>query len=105
MLSLLLRGEQDCEVAGALADRRRATHRARPEALERGPFVGVRRLDEQVLAVEVVVVLCVCDRGLEHLGPVARDGARREPEDRARLVYRLAADVFADEPRLARRAA
>src|SRR5215212_11934078 len=101
MLSLLLRGEQDREVAGALADRRRAAHRARAEALQGRPFVGVRRLDEQVLAVELVVVLGVGDRGLEHLAPVARDGAGREREDRARLLDRLAADVVADETRLA----
>ena len=44
MLSLLLRREHDREVAGALADPRRAAHRARAEALERRALVGVGRL-------------------------------------------------------------
>src|SRR5215208_1966282 len=105
MLSLLLRREQDREVTGALADRRRTAHRARPEALERRTLVGVRRLDEQVLAVELVVVLGVRDGRLEHLAPVARHGAGREREDRARLLDRLATDVVADEASLAGRRA
>src|SRR4051794_20000394 len=101
MVSLLLRREQDREVTGALADRRGATHRARPEALERRTFVGVRRLDEEVLAVELMVVLGVCDSRLEHLAPVARHGAGRELEDCAGLLDRLATDVVADKTRLA----
>src|SRR5215213_12004065 len=102
MVSLPLRREQDRQMAGALANRRGATHRARPEALERRTFVGVRRLDEEILAVELVVVLGVGDGRLEHLAPVARHGTGRELQDRACLLDRLAADVVADEARLSR---
>ena len=41
------RGQRDRQVAGALADRRRASHRARPEALDRRPFVGVCLPDDR----------------------------------------------------------
>ena len=44
----------------------------------------------RLVAHELVVVLGVGDRGLEHLAPVARDRARREGEDRARLLDGLA---------------
>jgi hypothetical protein len=61
-LFLVLRREQDREVTGALANPRRAAHRARPEPLDRRTLVGVHRLDVQVLANELVVVLGVRDR-------------------------------------------
>src|SRR5919202_3419154 len=104
-IGLLLRRERDREVAGALADARRAAHGAGAEALERGPLVGVHGVDAQVVADQLVVVLGVGDRGLEQLAPVARHRAGRVREDRARLLHGLAADVVADEARLARRAA
>ena len=81
---------------------RRATHRARPEPLDRRTLVGVDRLDVQVLADELVVVLGVRDRGLEQLAPVPRDRTRRVSEDSSRLLDALPADVVAHEPRLAR---
>src|ERR671936_1142379 len=101
MRSGLLRGERDREVRRALADARRTTHRARAEPLERRALVGDRGVDPQLLADELVVVLRVGDRGLEQLAPRLRRAARREREDGARLLDVLAADVVADEPRLA----
>src|SRR4051794_32890368 len=92
-------------MARALADARRAPHGARAEALERRPLVGEGGEDAQVIADELVVVLGVGHRRLEQLAPVAGRRARREGEDGARLVDRLAADVVADEPRLAGRRA
>ncbi len=59
---LFLRREQDREMTGAFANPRRATHRARPEPLDRRTLVGVHRLDVQVLANELVIVLGVRDR-------------------------------------------
>src|SRR4051794_13704584 len=102
---LLLRRERDREVARALADARRAAHGARTEALQRRPLVGGDGEDEQVVADQLVVVLGVGDRGLEHLAPVARHRAGRVREDRAGLLHGLAADVVAHEARLARRGA
>ena len=67
-----------------------------------GPSSANDLLDPQVVAVELVVVLRVGDGGLEQLAPVARDVARRDGEDRARLFDGLAADVVADQARLAR---
>ena len=84
---------------------RRATHRARPEPLDRRTLVGVDRLHVQVLADELVVVLGVRDRRLEQLAPVARDRTRRVSEDSSRLLDALSADVVAHQPRLARRRA
>ncbi len=82
---------------------RRASHRARSEPLDRRTLVGVHRLDVEVLADELVVVLGVRDRRLEQLAPVARDRTRRESEDSSRLLDPLAADVVAHQSRLARR--
>src|SRR4051812_43005675 len=87
---------------GALADTRRATHGTRAEALERRPLVGEHGGDLQVVAVEVVVVLRVGDRGLEQLLPGLCNVARGEGEDGARLLDRLAPDVVADQAGLAR---
>src|SRR5262245_18969544 len=92
-------------MAGALADPRRAAPGARAVALESRPLVGGDRRDVEVVAQQFVVVLGVGDGGLEQLAPVARHGARRVGEDRARVLHRLAADVIADQARLARRRA
>src|ERR687884_1878895 len=97
MLLGLLRGKRDREVRRALADARRAAHRARPEALERRTLVGVDRLDAQLVADELVVVLGVGDRRLQQLAPRLRRGPGRVGQDRARLGDVLAADVVADE--------
>ena len=96
------RGQCDRQVAGALADRCRASHRARPKALDRRPFVGVRLPDDQIVLEQLVVALGVCHRGLEQLAPVAGHLTRGEGEDSACLLHRLAADVAAHHARLAR---
>src|SRR3954469_3863417 len=102
MLLLLLRRERDGKVRRALADARRAAHGPRTEALEGRALVGGDGQDPQVVAEQLVVVLGVGDGGLQQLAPVLGDRARRVREDRARLDDGLAADVVADQPRLAR---
>ena len=97
--------QRDRQVARALADRRRASHRARPEALDRRPLVGVRLADDQIVLEQFVVALGVCHRRLEQLAPVARHLTRGEGEDSACLLHRLAAQMPAHHPRLARRGA
>ena len=74
LLSVLVGRERqrDRQVARALADGVARPMRARPEALERRPLVGVDLLDVQVVADEVVVVLRVRDRGLEQRSSHAR---------------------------------
>ena len=100
--SLLLGRERDREVAGALADRRRATHGARAEALERRTLVGGDRVDAQLVADQLVVVLGVGDGRLEQLLPVLARRARGVCARIARAsVDGLAADVVADQARLA----
>src|ERR1700752_538692 len=96
---LVLWREQDRQVAGSLADPRGATHRARPEALDRRTFVGVHRLDVQILAHKLVIVLGVRNRGLEQFAPILCDRTRRESEDSSRLLDGLAADVVAHQTR------
>ncbi len=71
--SLLLGRERDREVAGALADRRGATHRPRAKALEGRTLVSGDRVDAQLFADQLVVVLGVGDGRLQQLLPVLRD--------------------------------
>src|SRR6201991_736259 len=97
----LLRDKRDGQVRGALANPRRATHGARAVALEGRALVRVDREDPHLLAHEVVIVLRVGDGGLEQLRPGLGRLTRGEGEDRASLLDVLAADVIADEPRLA----
>ena len=98
-------GQCDRQVAGALGDRRRPPHRARPEALDRGPFVGVGLPDDQVVLEQLVVALGVGHRRLEQLAPIAGGLARGEGEDSASLLDGLAPQVPAHHPRLAGRGA
>src|SRR3954471_3725316 len=102
---LLLRDQLDSQVAGALADPRRATESARAVTLQRRTLVHVRLGDSKLVGDQLVVVLRVGDRGLQQLEHVARSGARRVREDRPCLVHVLAADVVDHEAGLARRAA
>src|ERR1700733_16048852 len=99
---LVLWRQQDREVAGSLADPGGAAHRARPEPLDRRTLVGVHRLDKQVLAHELVIVLGVRDGGFEQLAPILRDRAWRECQDSSRLLHGLPADVVAHQASLAR---
>ena len=92
----------DREVARALADLRRATHGARPEALERRALVGGDRVDVQLVADQLVVVLGVGDGRLEQLAPVrARPRAGVCARIARASVDGLAADVVAHQARLA----
>src|SRR5919107_997375 len=104
-MSGVLRRELDGQVAGALADARRAAHGPRAEALDRRTGVREHGVDLEILADQVVVVLRVRDRGLEQLAPGLGDGARVEGEDAAGLRDGLAADAVAHQARLARRGA
>src|SRR4051812_16810738 len=90
---------------GALADLRRATHGARAEPLERRALVCGDEDDAQVLTVERMVLGGIGDRGLEQLAPGLRDLTVGVGEDRAGLGDVLAAQVVADEARLAGRRA
>src|SRR5215207_3030335 len=100
-VSLLLRRQSDREVGRALADSRRATHRPGAIPLERRPLVGVDRGDLQLVADQLVVVLRVGDCRLQELQPRLGGAARREKQDSPRLLDVLAADVIADQARLA----
>src|ERR1700677_3411352 len=94
----VLRREQDRQMAGAFADPGGATLRARPKPLDRRTLVGVGRLDVEILADELVVVLGVGDRRLEQLAPITCDRPGRDSEDSSRLLDRLPTELVADEP-------
>src|SRR3954453_20029523 len=100
-MSSVLRRERDRQVAGALADARRAAHGARAKALQGRALVGRDGGDAQVVADELVVVLGVGDGALQELAPVLGHVARGVGEDGEGLLDRLAADVVADQARLA----
>src|SRR5215208_4060523 len=85
----------------ALADPRGAAHGARAIPLERRALVRVDGGDLQLVAHQLVVVLRVGDRRLQELLPRLGGAARCEGQDSPRLLDVLAADVIADEPRLA----
>src|ERR1700730_17785623 len=89
----------------ALAYRRGAPHRARPKTLDRGPLVGVRLPDDQIVLEQLVVCLGVGHGRLEQLAPVAGHLTRGGGEDSACLRDGLAAQVHAHDARLARRRA
>src|SRR6185369_1051735 len=76
-LELLLAeaGEDDRDVAGALADARPATPGPRPPPLQRRPLVGEGAGDEQLVLGDVVVVLGVGNGRVEQLAHVVGDGA------------------------------
>src|SRR4051812_43667562 len=105
VVRLLLGNELDREVAGPLADSRRASERARAVALQRRTLVHDDLAHAKLVGDQLVVVLSVGDRRLQQLQHVARRGARGVLEDRPRLAHVLAADVVDHEARLARRAA
>src|ERR1700712_5585833 len=89
----------------ALADAEGASLCSRLEPLERGAFVREDGDDLEILGVERVVVLCVGDRRLEQLAPVAGNRAGRVRENRAGLIDRLLANVVAHQSGLAGRRA
>src|SRR4051794_11813911 len=105
VVRLLLGYELDREVAGPLADSRRASERARAVALQRRTLVHEDLAHAKLVGDQLVVVLSVGDSGLQQLQDVARRGARRVLQDGAGLAHLLAADVVDHEARLARGAA
>src|SRR5205823_3690437 len=90
---------------GPLPDPGRPPERARPEALDRWPFVDERLEHPQLLRKELVVVLRVRDRRFEDLLNRLRRRTRRVSEYCTRLIDRLSTDMVDHEPRLAGRAA
>src|SRR5574338_325296 len=97
--------DDDGDVGHGLVDRERTTLGSRPEPLDRRPFVGDRIGDDQVLGRQVVVVLGVRGRALEHARDVGRGPLRHEPKQGGSLLDRLALDGLGDQPGLAGRAA
>src|SRR6476620_5884554 len=102
MSGLLVR-DDDRDVGHWLVDRECATLGPRLEALDRRAFVGDGVDDEQILGGQVVVVLGVGRRALEHAGDVGRGLLRHEPQQGGRFFDRLALDRLGDESGLAGR--
>ena len=70
-----------------------------------GKVVGDGIEDDQILGGQVVVVLSVGSRALQHARDVCRGLLRHEPQERGGLLDRLALDGSRDEAGLARRSA
>src|SRR6187402_2227350 len=104
MSGLLVR-DDDRDVGHWLVDREGPTLGPRLEALDRRAFVGDGVDDEQILGGQVVVVLGVGRRALEHAGDVGRGLLRHEPKQGGSLLDRLALDRLGHEARLAGRGA
>src|SRR6188472_97091 len=101
----LLVRDDDRDVGHGLVDRERPTLCPRLEPLDRRAFVRDGVGDEQVLGGQVVVVLSVGSRALQHARDVCRCLLRHEPQERGGLLDRLALDGSGDEAGLARRSA
>src|SRR6478736_8003006 len=104
MSGLLVR-DDDRDVGHGLVDGERATLRPGAEALDRRALIGDGIEDDQVLGGQVVVVLSVGSRALQHARDVCRCLLRHEPQERGGLLDRLALDGSGDEAGLARRSA
>src|SRR6476661_8810186 len=104
MSGLLVR-DDDRDVGHGLVDRERPTLGPRLEALDRRALVGDGIEDDQILGGQVVVVLRVGRRALEHTGDVGRGLLRHEPQQGGGLLDRLALDRLGHEARLAGRGA
>src|SRR6187431_3676077 len=85
MSGLLVR-DDDGDVGHGLVDRERPTLGPRPEALDRRTLVGDGVGDEQVLGRQVVVVLGVGGRALEHARHVSGGLLWHEPQEGGRLL-------------------
>ena len=68
-----------------------------PEALDRRTLIGDGVEDDQVFRGQVVVVLGIGRRALQHAGDVLGGVLRHEPQDRGGLFHRLALDRRGDE--------
>src|SRR6478672_6683446 len=104
MSGLLVR-DDDRDVGHWLVDRECATLRPWLEALDRRALVGDGIDDDQVLRGQVVVVLGIGGRALQHARDIRRSLLRHEPQERGGLLDGLALDGSRHEARLARRSA
>src|SRR4051794_15171816 len=91
----------DRDVSHGLVDRERPTLGPRPPALDRRALIGLGIGDDQVLGGQVVIVLGVGRRALQHAQHVDRGVLRHEPEQVRGLLDRAAADRGDDEVGLA----
>src|SRR5207342_502797 len=89
MSGLLVR-DDDRDVGHGLVDRERPTLRSRLEALDRRTLVRDRIEDDEVLGRQVVIVLGVGRRALEHARDVTGRVLRHEAEQRSGLLDGLA---------------
>src|SRR4029077_270091 len=97
--------DDDRDVGHGLVDRERPTLGPRPPALDRRALIGLGIGDDQVLGGQVVVVLGVGRRALQHREHVVGGVLRHEPEQGGGLLDRPALDRRDDEIGLAGRAA
>src|SRR5690349_12087379 len=104
-ISGLLVRDDDRDVGHGLVDGECPTLCPRLEALDRRALVGDGVEDDQVLRGQVVIVLSVGGRALQHARDIRRGLLRHEPQERSGLLDRLALDGSRDETGLARRSA
>ena len=102
-LVVVVAGDDDRDVRRALADPEVATAGTRLAPLPRRAFVGVRDGHEELFGGELVVVLGVRDRGLEHLEHVVGRVLLAELQRALGVVDREAADEVEDLTDLVRR--
>src|SRR6185436_18134481 len=96
MSGLLVR-DDDGDVGHGLVDRERPALGPRLEALDRRALVGDCVDDEEVLGRQVVVVLGVRGRALEHARDVGGGLLRHEPQEGGRFLDGLALDRLGHE--------
>src|SRR5688500_16748458 len=102
MSGLLVR-DGDGDVGHRLVDRERPTLGPWLEALDRGALVGDGLDDDQVLRGQVVIVLSVGGRALEHARHVGGGLLRHEAQERRGLLHSLARDGVGHQTGLAGR--
>src|SRR5690242_9192794 len=102
LLLLFALAHDDGQIGEIFLDLSGAAAAARVEALQGEGPPDRRLLDVELVDVELVVVLGVGDRRLQHLLDVLGDAARREAELGQRPVGALAADHLRHEIELAR---
>src|SRR6478735_9009427 len=100
-ISGLLVRDDDRDVGHGLVDGERPTLGPRLEALDRGAFVGDGIHDHQVLRGQVVIVLGIGGRALEHARDIGRGLLRHEPQERGGFLDLLALDRLGHEAGLA----
>jgi hypothetical protein len=86
-------------------DGERPTLCPRLEALDRRAFIGDGVDDHEILSGQVVVVLGIGGRALEHARHIGRGLLRHEPQQGGRLLDPLTLDGSGHEAGLARRSA